>query len=187
MARNGFFTGLDIGTSSIKVLVAEFVSGEMNVIGVSNVPSTGVKDGIIIDIEAAAEAIKKAVEQAEEKADRQRTEEKAAAIESVAERRVEATKEASNVQQTVNHMPGDDVDRDCGAVGARVSHRRVLREDRDALLALEVHRVHDPVVDVGAFTEGTGLPQHGVDERRLSMVDVGDDGDVSQVFACGHG
>ncbi|HER5205693.1 TPA: cell division protein FtsA, partial [Streptococcus pyogenes MGAS15005] len=48
MARNGFFTGLDIGTSSIKVLVAEFISGEMNVIGVSNVPSTGVKDGIII-------------------------------------------------------------------------------------------------------------------------------------------
>ncbi|OHX27804.1 cell division protein FtsA [Streptococcus iniae] len=68
MARNGFFTGLDIGTSSIKVLVAEFVSGEMNVIGVSNVPSTGVKDGIIIDIEAAAAAIKTAVEQAEEKA-----------------------------------------------------------------------------------------------------------------------
>ncbi|WP_425533435.1 hypothetical protein [Streptococcus uberis] len=68
MARNGFFTGLDIGTSSIKVLVAEFISGEMNVIGVSNVPSTGVKDGIIIDIEAAAVAIKTAVEQAEEKA-----------------------------------------------------------------------------------------------------------------------
>lgn len=68
MARNGFFTGLDIGTSSIKVLVAEFISGEMNVIGVSNVPSTGVKDGIIIDIEAAATAIKTAVDQAEEKA-----------------------------------------------------------------------------------------------------------------------
>ena len=47
---------------------------------------------------------------AEAKADRQRTEEKAAAIESVAERRVEATKEASNVQQTVNRMPDDDVD-----------------------------------------------------------------------------
>lgn len=68
MARNGFFTGLDIGTSSIKVLVAEFISSEMNVIGVSNVPSTGVRDGIIIDIEAAAAAIKTAVEQAEEKA-----------------------------------------------------------------------------------------------------------------------
>ena len=31
MARDGFFTGLDIGTSSIKVLVAEHVNGEMNV------------------------------------------------------------------------------------------------------------------------------------------------------------
>ncbi|MFS1664557.1 cell division protein FtsA [Streptococcus sp. zg-JUN1979] len=68
MARNGFFTGLDIGTSSIKVLVAELISGEMNVIGVSNVASTGVKDGIIVDIEAAAESIRAAVNQAEEKA-----------------------------------------------------------------------------------------------------------------------
>lgn len=68
MARNGFFTGLDIGTSSIKVLVAEWVDGQMNVIGVSNVPSSGVKDGIIVDIEAAANAIKDGVDQAEEKA-----------------------------------------------------------------------------------------------------------------------
>ena len=49
-------------------------------------------------------------EQAEEKADRQRTEDNAAAMVAAAERRVEATKEASNVQQNVNHMPGDDVD-----------------------------------------------------------------------------
>ncbi|CZX64822.1 Uncharacterised protein [Enterobacter kobei] len=52
---------------------------------------------------------------AEAKADQQRTEEKAAATEAVAERRVEATKEASNVQQTVNHMPDDDVDRELRA------------------------------------------------------------------------
>ena len=68
MARDGFFTGLDIGTSSIKVLVAEFIDGSMNVIGVSNVKSSGVKDGIIVDIDAAAKTIKTAIEQAEEKA-----------------------------------------------------------------------------------------------------------------------
>ncbi|HEL2402353.1 TPA: cell division protein FtsA [Streptococcus suis] len=68
MARNGFFTGLDIGTSSVKVLVAEYNENEMNVIGVSNVKSAGVKDGIIVNIEVAAGAIKKAIEQAEEKA-----------------------------------------------------------------------------------------------------------------------
>ena len=49
---------------------------------------------------------------AKAKADQQRTEEKAEATQAVAERRVEATKEASNVQQTVNHMPDDDVDRE---------------------------------------------------------------------------
>ena len=49
---------------------------------------------------------------AEAKADLQRTENNAAATVAAAERRVETTKEASNVQQTVNHMPGDDVDRE---------------------------------------------------------------------------
>ena len=68
MARDGFFTGLDIGTSSIKVLVAEHINDEINVIGVSNAKSAGVKDGIIVDIEAAAAAIKTAIAQAEEKA-----------------------------------------------------------------------------------------------------------------------
>ena len=68
MARDGFFTGLDIGTNSIKVLVAELRDGELNVIGVSNAKSKGVKDGIIVDIEAAASAIKSAISQAEEKA-----------------------------------------------------------------------------------------------------------------------
>ena len=68
MARDGFFTGLDIGTNSIKVLVAEHRNGELNVIGVSNAKSKGVKDGIIVDIEAVATAIKSAISQAEEKA-----------------------------------------------------------------------------------------------------------------------
>ncbi len=46
---------------------------------------------------------------AEAKADQQRTEENAAAA---AERKAEVTKEASDVQQTVSHMPDDDVDRE---------------------------------------------------------------------------
>ncbi|ENK7138858.1 hypothetical protein [Enterobacter roggenkampii] len=48
----------------------------------------------------------------EAKFQKQKTGEKAAATEAVAERRVEATKEASNVQQTVNHMPDDYLDRE---------------------------------------------------------------------------
>ncbi|WP_435954119.1 hypothetical protein [Dryocola sp. BD626] len=49
---------------------------------------------------------------AEAAAEKQRVEDKAAAVSVVAERRVEATKGAADVQQTVNHMPIDDVDRE---------------------------------------------------------------------------
>ncbi|EPG4898068.1 hypothetical protein NM463_004225 [Citrobacter koseri] len=49
---------------------------------------------------------------AETKAGIQRTEERAAATEAVAERRVETTKGARDVQQTVNHLPDDDIDRE---------------------------------------------------------------------------
>lgn len=54
-------------------------------------------------------------EKAEARADKQRTDENAAATQAAAERRVEVTKEASNVQQTVSHMPDDDVDRELRA------------------------------------------------------------------------
>ena len=75
----------------------------------------------------------------------------------------------------------DDVD-----LHAAVAHRGVLGEDRDALLALEVGRVHDPVDDLLVGAERAGLAQHGVDERGLAVVDVGDDGDVADVgAACG--
>ncbi|HBS7662463.1 TPA: hypothetical protein MAR45_003160 [Klebsiella pneumoniae] len=49
---------------------------------------------------------------AEAKAQQQHTEEKAAASIAVAERKAEVVKEASDVQETVSHMPDDDVDRE---------------------------------------------------------------------------
>ena len=85
----------------------------------------------------------------------------------------------------------DDVDGDraVGRVHAVVRDRGVLREDRDALLALELVRVHGALFDVGVVGEGVRLLQHRVDERRLAVVDVGDDRDVAQVVAGGvrHG
>ena len=49
---------------------------------------------------------------AEAKAEQQRTEENAAASVAAAERKADVIQEASNVQQTVSHMPDDDVDRE---------------------------------------------------------------------------
>ena len=55
-----------------------------------------------------------------------------------------------------------------------------LGEDGDAALALEVVGIHHPLGDALVVAERAGLLQQAVDERRLAVVDVGDDGDVSQ-------
>ena len=81
----------------------------------------------------------------------------------------------------------DDVERDVVVAALVVPHERgVLGEDRDALLALEVARVHDPFGDVLVGAEGAGLVQHRVDERGLAVVDVGDDRQVADVVAATH-
>ena len=82
-------------------------------------------------------------------------------------------------------VPGgvDDVDRDraFGGVLALVRDRRVLGEDRDALLTLQIVRVHGALFHVLVRAEGAGLAQHRVNERRLAVVDVSDDRDVAEV------
>ena len=68
MAKTGMYVGLDIGTTSVKVVVAEYIEGQMNVIGVGNAKSDGLNRGIVVDIDQTVQAIQRAVRQAEEKA-----------------------------------------------------------------------------------------------------------------------
>ena len=64
---------------------------------------------------------------------------------------------------------------------------RVLREDRDSLFALEIHRVHHSFCDRFVRAKRARLAQHRVNESCLSVVDVGDDRYVAKVRAqsCG--
>ncbi|MFL2099286.1 cell division protein FtsA [Desemzia sp. FAM 24101] len=68
MRNSEMYVSLDIGTTSIKVVVAEYVNGQMNIIGVGNEKSEGLSRGIIVDIDKTVESIKKAIKQAEKKA-----------------------------------------------------------------------------------------------------------------------
>lgn len=68
MAKTGMYVGLDIGTTSVKVVVAEYIEGQMNIIGVGNAKSDGLNRGIVVDIDQTFQAIQRAVRQAEEKA-----------------------------------------------------------------------------------------------------------------------
>jgi hypothetical protein len=83
----------------------------------------------------------------------------------------------------------DDVDGHRAVLGGGtgVADGGVLREDRDALLALEVAGVHRALVDVLVRAERAALPEHRVDQRGLAVVDVRDDGHVAQVGSGGRG
>ena len=63
-----------------------------------------------------------------------------------------------------------------------VVDRRVLGQNRDAALALELVRVHHALGHPLIAPENAALVQQGIHQRRLAMVDVGDDGDVAPVW-----
>ena len=60
-----------------------------------------------------------------------------------------------------------------------IEERGVLRKDSDAAFLLEIVRVHDTVDDDLIGAENSALAQHGIDERGLAVIHVGDDGDVA--------
>ncbi len=66
MPEKNFMTVLDIGTSKIAALIAEYTdTGEVHLLGLGNQPSRGLKKGVIVNIENTIQAIQKAVEDAE--------------------------------------------------------------------------------------------------------------------------
>lgn len=65
MNHQEIYISLDIGSSSIKVLIGDITNNQLHVIGVGNVKSNGIRKGAIVDIDATVQSIKKAIEQAE--------------------------------------------------------------------------------------------------------------------------
>ena len=65
MNHQDIYISLDIGSSSVKVLIGEMSNNQLHVIGVGSVKSNGIRKSTIVDIDATVQSIKKAVEQAE--------------------------------------------------------------------------------------------------------------------------
>lgn len=67
MAKEQYITGLDIGTACVRVVQAklDYQSGNFNVIGASEVNSSGMRRGVIVDIEEAVSSISSALEKVE--------------------------------------------------------------------------------------------------------------------------
>ncbi len=63
------------------------------------------------------------------------------------------------------------------------SNGGVLGENSYAFFALKIHRVENSVGNGSILAKGSGLPQHCVDERRFSVIDMSDDRHVAKVIA----
>src|SRR5258708_1573901 len=70
----------------------------------------------------------------------------------------------------------DDID-----VRAVPLDRGALGQDRDAALALQVVGVHGALFHVLVFAYRAGLLEELVHERRLAMVDMGDDRNIADI------
>ncbi len=58
--------GLDIGTSKVVAIVGEIgTEGQTDIIGIGSHPSTGLKKGVVVNIESTVQSIQRAVEEAE--------------------------------------------------------------------------------------------------------------------------
>lgn len=66
MAKKGnLIVGLDVGTTKVCVVVGEITDDGVDIIGIGQHPSKGLRKGVIVNIDATIEAIRRAVEEAE--------------------------------------------------------------------------------------------------------------------------
>ncbi len=64
------YTALDLGSSSIKVIIADVVYEKLNILGVGIVKTNAIKRGNIVDVETVARDIEKALEIAKQEANK---------------------------------------------------------------------------------------------------------------------
>lgn len=60
-----FITALDLGSSTIEVVIAQVNNGQLKVVGIGHNESAGIKNGIIVNIDQASAVIRKTIEEAE--------------------------------------------------------------------------------------------------------------------------
>ncbi|MBP6941472.1 MAG: cell division protein FtsA [Syntrophorhabdaceae bacterium] len=65
LREEDLLVGLDIGTTKICVVVGKVVDGKVSIIGIGSHPSTGLRKGVVVNMDSTVNSIKKAVEEAE--------------------------------------------------------------------------------------------------------------------------
>ena len=65
-ATGNLVVGLDIGTSKVVAIVGELAeNGDLEIVGIGSHKSSGLKKGVVVNIESTVQSIQRAVEEAE--------------------------------------------------------------------------------------------------------------------------
>lgn len=65
MAKSDLVIGLDIGTTKICAVVGEVTEDGVDIVGIGTSPSTGLRKGVVVNIEETVKSVQKALEEAE--------------------------------------------------------------------------------------------------------------------------
>lgn len=65
MGKSDLIVGLDIGTTKICAVVGEPTHEGVDIVGIGTAPSTGLRKGVVVNIEQTVQSVKKALEEAE--------------------------------------------------------------------------------------------------------------------------
>jgi len=76
----------------------------------------------------------------------------------------------------------DDIDPHRMVLGSPLD-RGAFGQDRDAALALQLARIEGAFGDLLIGAKRAALPQELIDERRLSMIDMRDDRDITDIHS----
>src|SRR6516165_9713850 len=68
MSKPSIVTGLDVGTTKVCTVIGELTPSGVDVVGIGQRPSRGLRKGVVANIEATVEAIKQTVADAEQMA-----------------------------------------------------------------------------------------------------------------------
>ncbi|MFH1624788.1 MAG: cell division protein FtsA [Pseudomonadota bacterium] len=63
--QNNTIVGLDIGTTKICAIVGEINNGGVDIVGIGSHPSSGLRKGVVVNIESTVNSLRKVVEEAE--------------------------------------------------------------------------------------------------------------------------
>jgi cell division protein FtsA len=160
LANDGLVAGLDIGTTSIRVVIGERTErGTIEITGVGISPSSGLRKGVVVNIEATLQSVAAAIDMAEQMSGREVhscwTGIGGSHIDGVNSRGVVAVTGRSRDEKETREIGGEDIERVLEVARAMVfpMDRQILAVIPQSFIVDKQPGIRDPLNMIGVGLE----------------------------------